>query len=572
MNKTFTLLFLCAFASMVHAQTTPTTQPYGKVDQADLDLKQCDFEKDANAEVLLNTAKLYYNDNLQTVTIEYRKRIKIFNDHASKLADVHIPYLSFSHLEYITGIEAETINLVDGKMKVTKLDKKDIFNKFTDKYNSEISFTLPDIKPGCIIEYKYKYNADYHLGIPYWNFQDKIPVRYSELSTSIPDVFYFRPDIRISKPLITNTTRVDGRVLQISTHTVSIGQSSTTSDNQTDTYPYNLETIVRGMADIPSLPDEQYMSSFDDNVQRIGFQLVGNKPIGGFNKLISDTWSKVGGELIDDDNFGGQLKKSLSNSGEILSQARLLKTDDAKIAYIFNQVKNMMKWNDKDNYLVEDGIVHAWENKTGNSAEINLILYRLLKEAGVTVYPMALSTRSYGKVSPYNTSTNEFNRTVAYVPIDDARYYILDATGKYNLYNETPAELLNSMGLYVDASKKLYDTIHLKKETPARQVTIINADIKPDGKIEGTAQINSFSYNRISNLKDYKVNGEKKYIDYLTGGENTLRVTSLKIENMEVDTLPLVQNIAFNLETAGWTELISTCHQICSARLKRTRF
>lgn len=551
MNKTFAFLFLCSFACTAHAQTTPVVQPYGKIDQADLDLKQCDFEKDANAEVLLSTGKLYYGGDLKSMTIEYHKRIKIFNENGSKQADIHLPYFSFNHAEYINGIEAETFNLVDGKVVITKLDKNAIFNKLIDKYNSEISFAMPDIKPGCILDIKYKWNANYNSGIPYWHFQDRIPVRYSELSTSIPDIFYFRPDIRISKSLVTNTTKIDGRVLQVSTHTVSIGQQSTTSDQQTDTYPYNEETIVRGMANVPSLPEEPHMSSFDDNVQRIGFQLVGNKPIGGFNKDISDTWAKVGGELARDDNFGGQLKKSLSNGGEILSQARLLKTDDAKIAYIFNAVKNTMKWNDRDSYRVDDGITHAWETKTGNSAEVNLILYRLLKEAGIDAYPMTVSTRSYGKVSRYNTSTDEFNRTVAYVPVDSTKNYVLDATGKYNLYNETPAELLNSMGLYIDISKKLYYTTYLKKETPARQVTIINAEIKPDGKIGGTAQINSFSYNRISSLKDYKVNGEKKYIDYLTGGDNTLKITSLKMENMDVDTLPLVQNIAFNLETTG---------------------
>jgi hypothetical protein len=54
MNKTFTILLLCLFTSLLKAQTPPTTQPYGKIDIADLEMKACDFEKDANAEVLFN--------------------------------------------------------------------------------------------------------------------------------------------------------------------------------------------------------------------------------------------------------------------------------------------------------------------------------------------------------------------------------------------------------------------------------------------------------------------------------------------------------------------------------------
>ena len=54
MNKFFTLLLLGTVSLAANGQTTPTpgTQPFGKVDQADLELKACDFEKDANAEVL----------------------------------------------------------------------------------------------------------------------------------------------------------------------------------------------------------------------------------------------------------------------------------------------------------------------------------------------------------------------------------------------------------------------------------------------------------------------------------------------------------------------------------------
>ncbi len=62
MNKFFTLLLLGACSMTADAQTAaPVTQPYGKIDQADLELKACDFEKDANAEVLFNKAIVYFS-------------------------------------------------------------------------------------------------------------------------------------------------------------------------------------------------------------------------------------------------------------------------------------------------------------------------------------------------------------------------------------------------------------------------------------------------------------------------------------------------------------------------------
>ncbi len=553
MNKFFTLLFLGTIAFTARAQTAPSTQPYGKIDQADLEMKACDFEKDANAEVLFNKGNLYYGDDLKSIVIESHKRIKIFNENGNKEANIQIPYEGGDHKEYINGIEAETINLVDGKVEITKLDKKLIYNKVIDKWHSEVTFAMPNIKPGCIIEYKYKWNANYNAAIPYWDFQERIPVRYSELATSIPDVFYFRPDPRMHQPLIRHTVATDTKVMKVLTHTFDTGGTGNgaTGTQDSETFTYNVENEVRGMANIASLPQEPYMSSFADNVQSIGLNLVSVKPINGFNSTLSDTWAKVGGILADDEDFGDQLKRSLNKERDIINTASGLKTGDEKIAYIFNEVKNGMKWNGVDRWYTIDGTSKAWDNKTGNSAEINLILYHLLKQSGINAYPMVVGTRDYGKVSRYNTSTIEFNRAVVYVPVDSIKYYVLDATGKYNLYNETPAELLNSLGLYIDKSKKLFDTVYLKNDLSVRQIVMINGNIKADGKLDGTAQLVSFGYNKVNTVKNYKENGEKKYMDNLSDGDNNLKISAVKFEGMDVDTLPLTQKVDFNLDLVG---------------------
>jgi hypothetical protein len=542
MNKFLPFLALCALCFSVKAQKSAATAlimpAFGKIDNADLELKTCDFEKDANAEVLFEKGNVYFGADLMSITEEIHKRVKIFNDNGKGEADVHIKYYSGDHLEYVSGIQAETINLVDGKPEITKLDKKLIYTKIIDKYRSEITFTLPNIKPGCVIEYKYNLNANSYYDFPDWDFQEKIPVRYSEFKTSIPDVFYFRANSRITAPLVTHTNTTDSRSL------LDGGQA----------YPYNLENEMRGMANIHSLPDEPYMSSFRDNVQAIRFQLVSVKPIGGFAKSLSDTWAKVGTRLMEDGDFGGQLKRKINGEEAIIAKAKAIQSTDARIAYLFGEVKTAMKWNGRDDWYTNDGTYRAWENKTGNSTEINLILYHLLKQSGVEAYPMVVSTREHGRVRPFYTSLVQFNRGVVYVPVDTSKSYILDATGKYNMYNETPAELLNSSGLYIDKSKNIYDIVLLKKNVPVREAVFITADIKAGGKLEGNVQISSSSYNKINAVERYKRDGEKKYIDFLRNDDNNLKVASLKLENMEVDSLPLMQKLDFNLELAGSDE------------------
>jgi len=543
MSKFFAIILLGVFALKVNAQTSATdpavssTQPFGQIDIADLELKSCDFEKDANAMYLFEKGTAYYDDAIN-LTEEYHKRIKIFNSNATDVANIRIEYYGGNHLESIAGLQAQTVNLVDGKIEITKLDKKLIYIQHIDKIRDAIVFTMPNVKAGSVIEYKYKWNTTAFYNLPDWYFQEKIPVRYSELTTEVPEMLYFKTQVRTREPYVKNTSLNVPR---------SVGGG-------TDVVTYNSLKQLRAMANIPSLSDEPYMSSDRDNLQGIVFQLTAITPIKGFQSSFSDTWPKIGGILADDEDFGSQLKRKLNNEEDIISKASGLKTDNEKIAYVFNAVRNAMKWNESDRWYTSDGTYRAWENKTGNSTEINLILYHLLKKSGINAYPMVVSTREHGKVNPYYPSLYQFNRAVVYIPVDSTKNYVLDAAGKYNTYNETPSYLLNSSGLYIDKDKDTYDILFLQKNSPVRQVVLINAEIKSDGKMNGTAQISSFSYNRINAIKKYKTDGEKKYSDYLRDDDNNLKISAIKFENMEVDTLPLTQNIEFNLDLTGSDE------------------
>jgi len=535
MNKFLTTLTLCALALAVKAQQPVSLdQEYGKINQVDLEMKACDFEKDANAEVLIDKGDLYY-DQTFNVVLEVHRRIKIFNDNGKSYADIVIPFDGGDRSEFITGLQAETVNLVDGKVEITKLDKKQVYIKSIDKVKSEMIFTFPNVKSGSIIEYKYIWNGEDYGYVPTWSYQEDIPVRYSELDTKLPDLLYFNTRVKSLLSLTKYST---------SQETGSIGMGQ-------DAVNYTNECAKREMDNIPSLNDEPYMSSKTDNRASISFILTSIKPINGFVKSRADTWAKIGDALADDEDFGHQLKRKLAGEDVIINQAKTLKTDDEKIAFLFNKVKTTMKWNDEDRWYTNVGTSSAWDTKTGNATEINLILYHLLKKSGVAAMPMIVSTREHGRVNPSFPYVGQFDRAVVYIPVDSTKLYVLDASNKYNMYNEIPYNLLNSSGFYVDIDNKTEDLVFLQKQTPIRESVFITAEIKPEGKIEGNAEISSLSYNRMSDIDDYNTDGEKKYIENLRDDDNNLKISSLKMENMDVDSLPLVQNIKFNLDLTG---------------------
>ena len=171
---------------------------------------------------------------------------------------------------------------------------------------------------------------------------------------------------------------------------------------------------------------------------------------------------------------------------------------------MFNHVKSSISWNGIENWGSIDGIKKAWKNKTGNSAEINAILYNLLKKSGVKAYPMLVSTRENGILNPSFVNIFQVNNLVTYVPVDSTKYYVLDASNKYNTYNQIPYNLLNSYGLTLDKENDKYTMVYIKSFIPARESVSISAEIAANGIMRGNSMILSYNYHKTDKVKQYK--------------------------------------------------------------------
>jgi len=493
-------------------------EKYGYVDTADLKMTSCDFEKDANAMVLFDRAEIALS--VPEIVMERQRRVKIFNDNGKSEANIRIDFDNKYGEENIMSLEAETITLSNGKIEYTKLDPKLIYGENTDNDKSAVIFSMPNVKAGSIIEYRYMYGKDIRGTFPPWPFQCNLPTRYSQLNAFINPMLTFSVYYRRNKPFVRDTISMAG-----------FGH-------------------VWALSDIPSIKDEPYMRSQADNLQSLSF-IVSAVSYNGQTTDIRKTWPDAGKELFSDKYFYKPFDQSLRDEDDIVKQAKTRNTDDSKIAFLFKQVKTSMKWNDDKTWLSADGIKSAWKKKSGNWGEINMILCRLLKLAGIKAYPMMVSTRDNGKLLPEFVNVHQVNKLVVYIPVDTAKYYVLDASDKYNVYNEVPFELLNSYGLFLDKEKSQCALVFIKKQAPVKQVVFIQAEINPSGAMNGTAEINNFSYNKSNILELHEKLDEKKFKEFLTNNDNNIKITSLKLENAETDSLPLLQTIDFSLDLPG---------------------
>lgn len=505
---------------------------FGKVDKADLEMKQCPFDAAAEAMVLFDVAEVYCFLNLNSLTsrlssqLERHVRIKILNNKGLDFANIHIPFIAENNTEGIKNLSAETINLdATGNIIVTKVDKSSFFTKKMNKRYSEIIFAFPDVKVGSIIEYKYKDDADYLYAVRDWYFQQTIPVKFSRYILNFPNEL----------------------VISAQPHGVlSVDMKQTSNENR------SIKTF--SMSGVPALRDEQYISCNKDYLQQVVPYMVSLDLPGQVTHDLLRTWPRLVKNLMEDESFGLQLKKNIPRTSDL--DAMLVNISDPykKMEIIHNYVKKNMEWNNMYGIWALDGVKSAWKDKRGTTGEINLILVNLLKDADIDAYPILISTRDHGRINIAIADYDQFNKVMAYVKIGE-HIYVLDATDKYTPVQLIPFEVLYSEGLVIEKYdsyqwgwKPLWDDTHLFENS-----IVIEAAIDDKSIMKGEVLINSFDYSRIDRITKLKADKEKFLKDYFTSEDNSLKIDSLTFENTDTDSLPLVQFCKFtqNINSSG---------------------
>jgi len=499
------LILLSVFCFNVRGQSGPSAELYGKVDTADLKMTSCDFEPDANAEILFDRGVFGSQDGFSA--IERHTRIKIFNDFGKNKANIKLIYYvnpKSYFADGIAGLEAETINLVEGRIKVIPVDKTQIFTQTLGNGFSAVMFTFPEVRAGSIVEWRYK-----TLRPSVWFFQSDIPTRYSEVELDRIEHQYLRFVSYVTQPYVKDT-------------------GAGTEDIQ-----------VKALQNVHSAPQESYMGPLRDRLQRIEFYS---------SKLKDNSWQQIIGDLLNIHRFSNELSGGVAGEDNIIGLAKKLKTKDQQIAFLFDTVRNHMKWNGVTSFTSERGKSAAWNTGSGNSAEINLILYHLLKKTGLIAFPLMVGTPDNDKIDLENPDRFAINGVVTYVPVDSVKYYVLDASNKFGLFNTISSLYLNSYGIILDADHQSFNFVMLKEAESATKTMFVDANMSPDGKITGYAEINSSSYNKLRSSWAYKSRGAEKFIDSLQKTSDNLKISSLKIENTTCDTLPLTQKINFSID------------------------
>jgi hypothetical protein len=514
-----TLTLSLQLLAQKNKNTNPDLPPFGTVDKADLEMKQCDFDDKAEAMVLIDDGSLEYVMGIG-MELKRRIRIKIFNSKGLDWANVHLPFYSGKDGEDITSLDAQTYNLDgSGNIVITKVDKKLVYEKKLNKKISEKAFTFPDVKAGTIIEYKFKHSG---IGLIDWYFQRSIPVRYSHFTTDFPQ-------------------ELEVAMLPFCAHQYESDRQSKSNRN--------LSSFA--MSKVPAFRDEPYIVNEDYYRDRLETKVVAFNVDGRRQSRIVN-WLQVIKFLMEDEDFGLQLKKNIPRTADLDEKLKNITAPYEQMKVIYKYVQDNMQWNEYEGIWALDGVKSAWKDKKGTVGEINLILVNLLKDAGLNAHPVLVSTHDNGIVNSADAGTyespgfNHFNKVMAYVNIGN-KTYVLDASQKNLPAHLIPPDVLMTQGLVIE---KL-ETYEWGWKTlwhdglQAKNVMMINGSVDANGKMNGNASISSYDYARQPRLTMAK-KGKDKYIEkYVTSSNPSISVEDVSFENLDSDSLPLVQKINF---------------------------
>lgn len=534
------ILFFFLFSFL---QLTAQEFKIGKVSVAELEEKKHPKDTAAVAAILYKKGTSYfdYNEiNGFVLTTEVETRIKIYKKEGYDFANQVIGYsISGSSKESVQISDANTFNLVGGKVEKTKLKSDGIFDEPVSKFYGRKKISLPNVKEGSVIEFKYTVRSPFLSWMRDWRFQYSIPVNKSEFSTSIPEYYvynvmqkgYIFPNKTVetkSKTIVSTTKeRSEGRVTQTSFST-----------DKTDYFETKTTYTIE---DLPAIKDESFVNNIDNYTSSLSFELSAvkwpNTPV----KSFSSDWNSVVKTIYDYDDFGPELNKTGYFEDDLKKLLTGITASDEIILTVLNYVKSTVKWDGNSSYGCDVGVRKAYKEKTGNSADINLMLTAMLRNAGLTANPVLVSTRSNGiALFPNRTA---FNYVIAAVETPNG-IILLDATSKYSSPNILPFRALNWQGRLI-RKDGTSEAIDLMPKKASNDNVFINYEIDAEGKVNGKVRRQCTDYNAMSYRNEVDGVKEDVYLEKLENENNKIEISDYSRTNEKEILLPTIESYSF---------------------------
>ncbi|MGI4864555.1 MAG: DUF3857 domain-containing protein [Janthinobacterium lividum] len=442
--------------TMVPNKPAPLPLKFGQPNPADFEAKNFVADSGAAAVVLCDFGVSQFGSagEHMVITTEHTTRIKILKKAGYDYATVEVPlYHRDENSEKLSRLRGFTyVRGADGKITQTKLDAEGVFEEKRTNNLKVHKFTLPNVQEGAVLEYSYLVTSTFFNNYQDWTFQRSIPTRWSEYRTSIPQVYHYKTLYQGYSPLTTNEASV-GSVTMTLARRVGEGGGAL-ANMQVGNMGVTMTTEQRRwvMRDVPAFREEPYMTTPNDYLPRITFELAGIQMPEEKYQDLADSWPKKNKLLLENADFGQALTHSGFLKETVVPLVTKYPEPAARAAAVRELLMQQVKYDGTNRYWASGALKRTWEQHRGTSADVNLLLIAALREAGLAAEPVLLSTRTHGRVSEEYPLLEQFNYVVALVSLPGQKELLLDATEPLLPAGVLPTRCLNRIGHTVPAT------------------------------------------------------------------------------------------------------------------------
>lgn len=457
------------------ASVRANTEQWRPVSKEDLELKDNPAQPGADAMILYREdfVNEKYVDQ-DGVYIDEYLQAKIFTDKGVKWGDVEIPFSKEN--SDVTDLKARTIepdgSVVDFEGKPFE---KTIVKKNGSKFLAK-TFTLPDVKPGCIVEYRYRLQYKPHyLWDEYWTVSQELFTREARFSI-LP---YVPRSFDSNYPLFFRLSHLSKDYVP---------------KQQTD------GSYVMTATNIPGIEDEPLMLPAEELEARVEFfHRDQDSPT---NETTDHFWMRTGKKWDEDLEHFINKKQALEQ--DLAQTVSSNDPPDVKLAKIYARVQkirdlsleeNRTKQEMKEENLKEDSNVEdVLKNGYATERQIDFLYIGLVRAAGFQATSVYLAPRSISAFHPEAQDPSEISHDdVVWVKAGGKEYY-LDPACSACPFNMLPWYETGTQGLRV--SKQGSEVVRTPSPQPDEAATIRTADleVEADGSASGklTADFTGF--------------------------------------------------------------------------------
>lgn len=295
------------------------------------------------------------------------------------------------------------------------------------------------------------------------------------------------------------------------------------------------------MTDVPALKSEPYVNNIDNYRSSVKFELSYTKFPNAMIKYYSTTWEDVVKTIYESSNFGSELNKTGYFEKDL--EALLVDISDPleKISKIFSFVKSQVKWNGYYGKYTDNGVRQAYNERSGNVAEVNLMLTAMLRSIGLNANPVLVSTRDNG--IPVFPTRDGYNYVIAGVEVH-SEIVLLDATSFYSTLNILPLRVLNWEGRMIkkDGSSVL---VNLYPKNAALESVYLNVELFDEGDMSGELRNVKTGHDGMYYRTEYNGGNEDEFIEKLENKYGGMEISDFELTNSKDLTQPIRESFKF---------------------------